>query len=161
MMPKSVSKLHGPHVLQTTPADMVLAKNSLNVKLENFHNSKVLELGKLCVPCLWGLGGFYSIESTPVSWIERSFLIERILINVRILQDSFHIGSPLTRATVGRKAFPFRISWNLLESCEHHVALVSVGLGAMYIEFVRIGGPSVTWSICPIPQFIVLFFITH
>ena len=49
MMPKSVSKLHGPHVLQTTPADMVPAKNSLNVKLENLHNSKMLELGKLCV----------------------------------------------------------------------------------------------------------------
>ena len=45
-----------------------------------------------------GLGGFYSsIEPTPISWAERSFLIEKILINVRILQDSSHIGSPLTR----------------------------------------------------------------
>ena len=42
--------------------------------------------------------GFYSsIELTLVSWAERSFLLEKILINVRILRDSSHIGTPLTR----------------------------------------------------------------
>ena len=29
---------------------MVLAKNPSKVKLDNFHNSRVLELGELCVP---------------------------------------------------------------------------------------------------------------
>ena len=54
---------------------------------------------------------FYSsVEPTPVSWVERSFLIEGILINVRILWDFFHIKYPLIEAIVGRKVFPFRIS---------------------------------------------------
>ena len=41
---------------------------------------------------------FYSsVEVTPIFWVERSFLIENILINVRILRDSSYIGTPLTR----------------------------------------------------------------
>ena len=54
MMPKIVSKLHSPQVLETTPVKkkknkedlvestgVVPAKYPLKVKLENFHNSKV------------------------------------------------------------------------------------------------------------------------
>ena len=62
MILKIVSKLHSPHMLKTTSAQhkkrrsqesngVVLGKNPPKVKLENFfHNSRVLELGKLCVP---------------------------------------------------------------------------------------------------------------
>ena len=61
MILKIVSKLHSPHMLKTTSAQhkkrsqesngVVLGKDPLKVKLENFfHNSRVLELDKLCVP---------------------------------------------------------------------------------------------------------------
>ena len=56
-MRKIVSKLHGPHVLQTSPAQhkkeeedptestgVVPAKYPPKAKLENFHNSRVSEL---------------------------------------------------------------------------------------------------------------------
>ena len=56
MIPKIVSELHGPHVPWTksaqqrrkNPTDstgMVPAKNPPKVKLENFYNFKVSELG--------------------------------------------------------------------------------------------------------------------
>ena len=56
MMPKIVSKSHNSHVLKTIPAQhrtrrplestsVVPAKDPLKVKLENFHNFKVSELG--------------------------------------------------------------------------------------------------------------------
>ena len=57
MMPKIVSTI--AHVLETTPAQhrnkedlakntgVVLTKYPLKVKLENFHNSRVLELGSI------------------------------------------------------------------------------------------------------------------
>ena len=56
MMPKIVSKSHSPHMLYITPANrnkkdlaestgVVPAKYPLNVKLENFHNSRVSKLG--------------------------------------------------------------------------------------------------------------------
>ena len=58
MMSKIVSKSHSPHEFETTPAkqkqrrrqestSVVLAKDPSKVKLENFHNSRVLELGKI------------------------------------------------------------------------------------------------------------------
>ena len=58
MMPKIISKSHGPHVLKTTPAQhrkrrllestgVVLAKDPPKVKLEKFHNSRVLKLGEI------------------------------------------------------------------------------------------------------------------
>jgi len=56
MMPKIVNKSHNSYVLKTIPAQhrtrrplesisVVSAKDLLKVKLENFHNSKVPELG--------------------------------------------------------------------------------------------------------------------
>ena len=68
-MSKIVSKSHGPHVLKTTLAQhktrrpqesigVVPAKDPLKVKLENFHNSKVSKLGKLCVPWFVRVLGF-------------------------------------------------------------------------------------------------------
>ena len=55
-MPKIVSKSHSPHVLKITPTQhkkrrpqestgVVLAKYLPKIKLENFHNFRVLELG--------------------------------------------------------------------------------------------------------------------
>ena len=69
MMSKIVSKLYSSHVLETIPAkkkkkrfqkstSVVPAKNLSKVKLENFHNSRVLELGKLCVPWFVRVLGF-------------------------------------------------------------------------------------------------------
>ena len=64
MMPKIVSKPHSPHVVETRPTQhrrkkkkkkkkknptesigMVLAKYPPKIKSENFHNSRVSELG--------------------------------------------------------------------------------------------------------------------
>ena len=58
MMPKIVSKSHGPHMLETTPVQhkkkredlvestsVVPAEYPSKVKLKNFHNSRVIELG--------------------------------------------------------------------------------------------------------------------
>ena len=61
MKPKIISKSHSPHVQKTISAkqkqedlvkstSVVLAKYPLKVKLENFPNSRVPELRKLCVP---------------------------------------------------------------------------------------------------------------
>ena len=58
MRPKIVNKSHSPYVLEITPAPLkeripyestgvVLAKYLPNIKLENFHNSKVQELGEI------------------------------------------------------------------------------------------------------------------
>ena len=69
MMPKIVSKSYSPHVFETTLAKqkqrrpwesigVVPAKDPPKVKLENFHNSKVSKLGKLCVPWFVRVLGF-------------------------------------------------------------------------------------------------------
>ena len=47
---------------------------------------------------------------------------------------------------MGRKIFLFRISWGLPKPCGCHVALVSVGLGPMYLESVHMGGLSVYYG---------------
>ena len=64
MIPKIINKSHSPHVLETMPAkqkqkkkkkkknvvkctDVVPAKYTPKVKLENFHNSRFSELGKI------------------------------------------------------------------------------------------------------------------
>ena len=58
MMSKIVSKSHNPYVLETTSVKknkedlvestgVVPAKYPPNVKLENFHNSRVSELGEI------------------------------------------------------------------------------------------------------------------
>ena len=56
MMPKIISESHGPHVFKITPAQhkkrrpqestgVVLANYLPKIKLKNFHNFRVLELG--------------------------------------------------------------------------------------------------------------------
>ena len=58
MMPKIVSKSHGPHLIKKIPAQhrkrrpeestsVVPAKDPPKVKLEIFHNSRVPELGEI------------------------------------------------------------------------------------------------------------------
>ena len=45
-----------------------------------------------------GFWGFYSsVELTSVPWQTRSFLVGKILINARILQDPFLVGILLIR----------------------------------------------------------------
>ena len=44
-----------------------------------------------------GLDFYSSVKPTFVSYLERCFLMGKILINVHILQDSSHVGIPLTR----------------------------------------------------------------
>ena len=43
---------------ELTSTDVVLVKDFPKVKLESFCNSKVLELGKLCVPWFMRVLGF-------------------------------------------------------------------------------------------------------
>ena len=78
---------------------MVPTKNPLMVKLENFFT--ILECqswGELRVPCFLRAWGFYSsVESTPISWIRKCFLMGKILKNVHILRDSSHIGILFTK----------------------------------------------------------------
>ena len=54
---------------------MVPAKDPPKVKLEKlFHNSRMPEVGELCVPCFMKVLGFYSsVEPTSVSCVERFF----------------------------------------------------------------------------------------
>ena len=81
----------------------------------------------------------------------------KILINVRMLQDSSHIGIPLTRINRGTHDISM---WDLPKPYGCHVALVSIALGPMYPEPVHMEGlsiyygegggvPSVMWSIHP------------
>ena len=71
--------------------------------LEDVHNSRLPELGKLCVPYfLMALGFYSSVEPTFVHWQRRCFIVGKILINVRILRDSSYIGIPLSK--VSRRA---------------------------------------------------------
>ena len=72
---------------------MVPTTNPPKVKLENFHNSRVLELGEIMHTLVCeGIRGFYSsVELTFVSWWRESFLIGKILVNARILREPFLI----------------------------------------------------------------------
>ena len=81
----------------------------------------------------------------------------KILINVRMLQDSSHIGILLTRINRGTHDISM---WDLPKPYGCHVALVSIGLGPMYPEPVHMEGlsiyygegggvPFVMWSIRP------------
>jgi len=60
--------------------------------------------------------------------------MRKILINVHILQDSFHVEIPLTRVNCGAQDISM---WGLPKSCECHMALVSVGLGLKNPESVH------------------------
>ena len=46
-------------------------------------------------------GGYSNVDLTFVYWWRRSFLIGKILINARTLQDSFLVGIPLIRVDCG------------------------------------------------------------
>ena len=104
IMPKIVSKSYSSHVLETTPVkqkqrrpqestSVILAKDLLKVKLENFYNSRVSELGELCVPWFVRVLGFYSSMGLIfVPWLRGFFLVGEILFNSHILWDPFLIG---------------------------------------------------------------------
>ena len=82
---------------------VVLAKYPLKVKLENcFTTLECQSKGKLCIPFFLRVLGFYSsVGPTFVSCLGRCFLMGKILINVCILRDSSHVGTPLTRVNRG------------------------------------------------------------
>ena len=73
---------------------MVPFKDPLKVKLEIFHNTRVPELGELCVPWFARvLRGFYSSMGLIfVPWLRRLFLVGEIFFYSRILRDLFLIG---------------------------------------------------------------------
>ena len=136
----------------TESTSVVLTKYPSKVKLENSSQLQGTRTGVNYVYLVFESLGFYnSRELTPISWTERTFLLKKIIFNVHILQDSSHIGTSLSGAIVGRKIFPFKILWSLLKPYGCHMASISIGLGPMYLEPVHIGGPSVMWSLCPIP----------
>ena len=83
--------------------------------------------------CFWGC--YSSVELIPLPWAERSFLIEKILINVRISWDSSHIGVLWPKPNVGRKIFPFKIPWSSLKTCRFHMALTLVALMSIHQGF--------------------------
>ena len=79
---------------------MVLVKFLLKVKLERISTTlKCQSWENYAYLDLWELWGFYSrVELTFVSWWRRYILVEKILINARILWDSFLVKIPLIRA---------------------------------------------------------------
>ena len=87
----------------TESTDVVSTKYPSKVKLENCFTTLECQCkGKLCIPFFLKVLGFYSsVEPTFVSCLGRCFLIGKILINVCILQDSSHVGTPLTRVNRG------------------------------------------------------------
>ena len=131
-MPKIVSYSHSPHVLKTTPAQhrtrrpqestgVVLAKNPLMVKLENFFTTlECQSWGELlCVPCFLRALGFYSsAEPTSVSCVGRCFSMGKIIINARILRDSFPFGILLIGVSCGTQVISIQ---NSLEPTQNHV----------------------------------------
>ena len=69
--------------------------------------------------------------------------MRKILINVCILWDSFHVGIPLTRVNCGAQDISM---CGLPKSCECHMALVSVGLGPKNPESIHIKGLSIYYG---------------
>ena len=92
--------------------------------------------------------------------------MRKILINVRILQDSFHVGIPSTRVNHGVQNISM---WGLPKSHECHMALVSIGLGPKNPKPVRIEGlyiyyreESIRHVVYPsITPFVALFSTAH
>ena len=113
-------------------------------QVRTFHNSRVPELGWIMRTCFLRVFGFYnSVEPTFISCIGRRFLIGKIIINGRILQNPPHVRILFIlrlyelRLTMRRKLFPFRIPWRLLKPGGCHVAsrpihLVSVYFGSIH-----------------------------
>ena len=90
---------------------VVPAKDPPKVKLENFHHSRVLELGELCVPWFVRVLGFLqqhgvdilSFGKEDLSLQERSSLI-RISYGILSLQDSLD-----QSLNMGHKIFPYML----------------------------------------------------
>ena len=67
MMPKIVSKLHSPYMRNKEEEDLIKsigvvpAKYSLKIKLENFHNSRVQELGYIMGTLIFEGFGFFIV----------------------------------------------------------------------------------------------------
>lgn len=161
---------------------MVPAKDSPNVKLENFLT--ILECqswGKLCVPCFLGAFGFYSdVEPTFLSCVGSLFLMEKIIINGRISRDPSHVRILVILRLyrlgliVRHKLFPFRITWRSLKSCRSHVAIeirppcaceprIRPPLKSIYYQFIdlissgsfgRIHHPNLILFSCPLTPWI-------
>ena len=83
--------------------NVVPAKYPPKVKLENFHNSRVLGLGKLCVPWFMRVFGFFysSMGLTYAHWLRRSFIVGDIFFNFAYLTWSFPYGILLIRVNRG------------------------------------------------------------
>ena len=89
---------------------VVSAKYPLKVKLERISTTLEYQSWENCAYLdLWGLWDFYSsVELIFVSWRRRYFLIKKILINARILRDSFLVEIPLIKA---QDISMYRHSW--------------------------------------------------
>ena len=75
----------------------------------------------MCILFSEGLRLFIIVQNRP-SFLayEDVFLMRKILINVHILQDSFHVGIPYTKVNRGVQDISM---WGLPKSCECHMAL--------------------------------------
>ena len=113
----------------------VLANYPPKVKSEESSNKvREYELWRNCAYlAFWGPLGFYSnVELTSVSCVIRRFLMEKIVINGRILWDPpyvrilFVLRLCRLGLIVRRKLFPFRISWRSLKLGGCHVAFRSI-----------------------------------
>ena len=94
----------------TKSPGVVPAKYPLKVKLERISTTLEYQSWENCAYLdLWGLWDFYSsVELIFVSWRRRYFLIKKILINARILRDSFLVEIPLFKA---QDISMYRHSW--------------------------------------------------
>ena len=111
------------------------AKDPPIVKLENSLQLYSARTGiNYAYLNLWGFWSFYSsVELTFISWQKGSFLMGKILIKVRILQDPFHITILLIRVSCEAQDISFlsflRISWTAWRSCDPitvHIAFVTL-----------------------------------
>ena len=107
-MPKIVSKSHGPYMLKTMPEKQKTKKTLGEYRCRTgFHNSRMSELGELCVLWVVRVLGFLQQHGlTFVSWLRRSFPVEKIFFASHILRDHFLIGLSRLELNVGHKIFP-------------------------------------------------------
>ena len=110
MMLKIVNKSHSPHVLKTTLAQhrarrpqesigVVPAKDLPKVKLESFSQLQSVRIRVNYAYLVYDGLVVFIVAQNRLLFPEQKdlFLMEKILINFRILWDSFHIGSLLTK----------------------------------------------------------------
>ena len=114
---------------------------------ENFYNSRVLELGNYAYLDLRGLWGFYSsVVLTFVSWWKRCFLVEKILINTRILWDPLFVGISLI--VVGRRTQDISIL-RFLETTYAMKVPRTCHIGATWLQQTISLGSIYLWGIQP------------